>query len=162
MTPQELFGHAGTAAMAGWVVLVLAPRRWDALNAVPALLIPAGLSALYAALILRHFADAPGGYGSLADVAALLSGEWMLLAGWVHYLAFDLAIGAVMARRMDGAGLSRIVQAPILASIFLFGPLGFLLALVASGAMRPPAFAHRLGALRSSAIPATERTHALA
>lgn len=137
MTPQDLFGHAGTAAMAGWAVLLLAPRRWEALNAVPAVLIPAALSALYAVLILRHFADAPGGYGSLADVAALLSAEWMLLAGWVHYLAFDLAVGAATARRMDGAGLSRIVQAPILLAIFLFGPLGFLLALLAISAMRP-------------------------
>lgn len=88
------------AATAGWTVLVLAPRRWPALNAVPALVIPAGLSALYAALVLRHFAGAGGGFGTLADVAELLSGSWMLLAGWVHYLAFDLMVGAWSARRL--------------------------------------------------------------
>lgn len=136
MIPDELFGHAGAVAMTGWAILLLAPRRWPALNVVPAFVLPGALSALYAALILRHFAEAGGGYGSLAQVSTLLSGEWMLLAGWVHYLAFDLAIGAVMARRMDDAGLSRVVQAPILASILLFGPAGFLGALLANGALR--------------------------
>ena len=138
MTPEDLFGLAGMAAMAGWTVLVLAPRRWRALNALPAFVIPAGLSALYAALVLRHFAGAGGGFGSLAEVAELMSDPWVLLAGWVHYLAFDLAVGAWSARRMDAAGLHRLVQAPILLTVFLFGPVGFLLALLAIGAMRVP------------------------
>ena len=139
MTPDDLFGLAGMAAMAGWTVLVLAPRRWAALNAFPALVIPTGLSALYAALVLRHFAGAGGGFGSLSEVAELMSDPWVLLAGWVHYLAFDLVVGAWSARRMDAAGVSRLVQAPLLLTIFLFGPAGFLLALLAIGAMRLPA-----------------------
>lgn len=160
MMPQELFGYAGTAAMLGWLVLLLAPRRWPALNAVPYLVIPAGLSALYAVLVLRHFAGAEGGYGSLSDVAALFSNEWMLLAGWVHYLAFDLAIGAVMAHRMDSAALSRIVQAPILLSIFLFGPAGFLLAMLATGAMRLPYLPRPI--FQRSTTLYEERSHVLA
>jgi hypothetical protein len=43
-----------------------------------------------------------------------MSDRWALLAGWVHYLAFDLFVGAVMAARMDRAGVGRLVQAPIL------------------------------------------------
>ena len=154
MTPDDLFRFAGMAAMAGWAVLVLAPRRWTALNALPALFIPAGLSALYAALVLRHFAGAGGGFGSLAEVAELMSDPWVLLAGWVHYLAFDLVAGAWCARRMDVAGLHRLVQAPLLLTIFLFGPAGFLLALLAVGAMRVPA------PLRLPSVPETR--HVLA
>ena len=154
MTPDDLFGLAGMAAMAGWTVLVLAPRRWAALNAFPALVIPAGLSALYAALVLRHFAGAGGGFGSLAEVAELMSDPWVLLAGWVHYLAFDLVVGASSARRMDAAGVSRLVQAPLLLTIFLFGPAGFLLVLIVAGAMRLPAL------LRLPSFP--ENRHVLA
>lgn len=144
MTPEALFGLAGTLVLPGWAILILAPRRWRWLNAVPQIAIPAMLSALYAALVLTHFSAAGGGYGSLADVRQLLSTEWMLLAGWVHYLAFDLIIGAWAAARMDRAGVDRLVQGFVLPVIFLFGPLGFVLALLIEGGVRP---------LRLAAVP---------
>ena len=48
----------------------------------------------------------------------------MLLAGWVHYLAFDLFIGGWIAVEADKIGLNRIVQAPILLATFMLGPIG--------------------------------------
>ena len=44
----------------------------------------------------------------------------------MHYLAFDLAIGAIMARRTFDEGLPRLVLIPILPLTFLFGPVGWL------------------------------------
>ena len=82
---------------------------------------------------------AGGGYGSLMQVRTLLSGDEMLLAGWTHFLAFDLVVGALIAERMDRAGIGRLLQAPLLASIFMFGPLGMLLALLTELAARPAA-----------------------
>lgn len=128
MTPDLLFSHVGTAAMAGWALLILGPRRFVWLNAVPLWIIPAGLSAVYAALVFSRFAGTGGGFDSLDGVATLMSDRWVLLAGWVHYLAFDLFVGAVMAARMDRVGVGRLVQAPILLSTFMLGPLGFLIA----------------------------------
>jgi hypothetical protein len=69
---------------------------------------------------------AEGGYGSLEDVGKLFANSWLLLAGWVHYLAFDLAIGSVIARRTADQGLPRFILVPILPLTFLFGPIGFL------------------------------------
>ena len=141
MTPDDLFSYVGMAAMAGWVLLVLGPRRFDWFNAIPLWIIPAGLSAVYAALIFSRFSGTGGGFDTLDKVALLLSDRWALLAGWVHYLAFDLFVGAVMAARMDRAGVSRLVQAPILLSTFMLGPLGFLIAALTElglrGAMLP-------------------------
>jgi hypothetical protein len=128
MAPELLFSHVGTAAMAGWALLILGPRRYAWFNAIPLWIIPAGLSAVYAALILSRFSGMGGGFDSLENVAILMSDRWALLAGWVHYLAFDLFVGAVMAARMDRAGVGRLVQAPILLSTFMLGPLGFLIA----------------------------------
>lgn len=128
MTPDLLFSHVGTAAMAGWALLILGPRRYAWFNAIPLWIIPAGLSAVYAALIFSRFSGMGGGFDSLENVAILMSDRWALLAGWVHYLAFDLFVGAVMAARMDRASVGRLVQAPILVSIFMLGPLGFLIA----------------------------------
>ncbi len=138
MSADELFSLSGALALAGWVVLLFAPRGRLWLDLVPFLLIPAGLSLLYGGLVLAHFAASGGGYGSLDAVRLLFGSDWMLLAGWVHYLAFDLIVGAVMAGRMDRAGVMRLVQVPVLLCIVLFGPLGVVLALVTEGALRLP------------------------
>lgn len=128
MTPELLFSHVGTAAMVGWVMLILGPRRFAVFNAVPLWIIPAGLSGVYAALVFSRFSGMGGGFDTLANVAVLLADDWTLLAAWVHFLAFDLFIGAVMARRMDRVGVDRLVQTPILISTLMLGPLGFLIA----------------------------------
>ena len=128
MPPDVLFSHVGTAAMAGWAMLILGPRRFAWFNAIPLWVIPGGLSTVYALIVLSRFAGAEGGFDSLASVALLMGQDWPLLAGWVHFLAFDLFVGAVMAARMDRAGVSRVVQAPVLFATFMLGPLGFLIA----------------------------------
>jgi len=47
-------------------------------------------------LMLSNFSSSPAGanVNSLAGVAAVLSVPELLLAGWIHYLAFDLFVGA--------------------------------------------------------------------
>lgn len=136
MNPEQMFGLANLVALPGWAILALAPRRWPLLNMVPAIVIPLALSALYAGLMLSSFADASGGFGSLAEVRLLFSQDVMLLAGWVHYLAFDLIVGSLMAVRLDQMAISRLIQAPILITIFLFGPVGVLLTLLMRAALR--------------------------
>lgn len=143
MTPEAVFGITGTPAILGWAILIFGPRRFAMLNAVPQLLIPLGLSALYAVLVLTHFSEPGGGFGSLADVRQLFTSDWVLLAGWVHYLAFDLAVGAYLSARMDRAGIRRLLQAPILVTTFLFGPIGLVLALLTEAALLIPAPADR-------------------
>ena len=129
MNPDLVFSLANAAVLPGWLILMFAPRRWPLLNAVPSLIIPIGLSVLYTAFVLTHFAEAGGGYGSIAEVRQLFASDAVLTAGWIHYLCFDLFIGAVMAIRMDRAGINRVIQAFILPAIFLFGPLGLLVAI---------------------------------
>lgn len=128
MPPEALFSYASTAAMAGWALLILGPRRFDWFNAIALWVIPAGLSTVYGLIVLSRFAGVGGGFDSLASVATLMADDWALLGGWVHFLAFDLFVGAVMAGRMDRVGMSRVVQGPILLAIFMFGPFGFFIA----------------------------------
>jgi len=128
MTPEDINSLASSTVMLGWAMLILGPRRFAAFNAVPMWIIPALLSAVYAAIVFSRFSGIGGGFDSLANVAILMSNEWALLAGWAHFLAFDLFVGAVMAARMDRVSVSRLVQAPILGTTFMLGPLGFLIA----------------------------------
>ena len=128
MPLEQVFSLSGSLAMLGWLVLILAPRRWPLLNAVPGLVVPLILSVFYAAYILAFFASSGGGYGTLAEVRQLFTLDELLLAGWIHYLAFDLMVGGFLASRMDRLGIHRAVQAPVLFSTFMFGPIGVLLA----------------------------------
>jgi hypothetical protein len=77
-----------------------------------------------------------GGFGSIAEVRTLFMSDPVLVAGWGHYLAFDLLIGTLLADRLDRAGVTRWLQAPVLLLTFMFGPAGWLLGLATEAAAR--------------------------
>jgi hypothetical protein len=131
MTPELMFSLSGTVALVGWISLAAGILLRNALlrDTMAGLAIPLALSAAYAVLILVFWWTAEGGFDSLANVQKLFTSPWVALAGWIHYLAFDLAIGALLARKIMAAGLSRLFLIPILPLAFLFGPIGFLLGL---------------------------------
>ncbi|NJS37937.1 MAG: DUF4281 domain-containing protein [Rhodobacteraceae bacterium] len=124
--PHSLFQLTGPLAMLGWLALALAPLAPRLANAVAALAIPALLSVAYTALILVHWSDAPGGFDSLANVMALFTHPAVALAGWVHYLAFDLFVGAWITRTARAERIHHLLILPCLVLTFLFGPAGFL------------------------------------
>lgn len=126
MTPDTLFQLTGPLAMLGWLALALSPIAPRIADIAAALVIPALLSVAYTALILVHWSDAPGGFGSLAEVMALFTDPYVALAGWLHYLAFDLLIGAWITRTARAEGVPHLLILPCLALTFLFGPAGFL------------------------------------
>lgn len=128
MTPETIFSLAGYTAMAGWAALAAGIAFNSALlrDQIAGRLIPALLALPYAILIVLFWAGSAGGFDSLDNVARLFANLWLLLAGWVHYLAFDLAIGTIIARRAFDERLPRLALIPILPLTFLFGPIGWL------------------------------------
>lgn len=88
--------------------------------------IPIALSLGYVILLLVFPSEGDGGFGSLADVKNLFSNPSAMLAGWVHFLAFDLLIGSWMCRTARNDGLTFWFVAPCLPLTFLFGPAGFV------------------------------------
>ena len=126
MTAEQVFSIANAIALLSWVLLAILPRqRWVA-TFVTGAAVPGLLAATYAVLIASHW-GAPGGFTSLAAVATLFSNPWMLLAGWVHYLAFDLLIGTWEVRDARERGVSHWLVLPCLFLTFMFGPAGWLL-----------------------------------
>ncbi|BDG70614.1 ABA4-like family protein [Roseomonas fluvialis] len=126
MPAEALFSAANTLALAGWLVLVAAPRRRWAHWHVAGVGIPVALALLYAVLLATHAPGAEGGFSTLAGVRALFARDGLLLAGWVHYLAFDLFIGAWMCRRATQEALAWWQVYPALPLTFLAGPVGLL------------------------------------
>ena len=127
MTAATVFSLASSTAMAGWLLLILAPR-WGALISFIRFGLIGALSLTYAVLVFVYFFRIEGGgFGSIAEVRALFMSDPVLVAGWVHYLAFDLFIGTWIAVEADKRGYNRLLQAPMLVATFMFGPLGLLL-----------------------------------
>lgn len=133
MTVEQAFELCNLAALISWLALIFAPRvrfvreaiRWGTISA---------LSALYAVLIAVFFFRVEGGgFTSLSAFQTLFSDRYVALAGFVHYLAFDLFVGLWIAERADAVGISRLIQAPVLVATFFFGPLGFVLFQAISG-----------------------------
>ena len=126
MTAEQLFSILNLVTMAAWLPLVFMPRaRWSA-SVVP-LAVPALLAASYAVLVVSTFGRSEGGFSSLAGVRTLFDNPWGLLAGWIHYLAFDLFIGGWEVRDSQRRGIPHLLVVPALAITFLFGPAGLLL-----------------------------------
>jgi ABA4-like protein len=126
MTPDHVFSLANLLALSGWILLIALPRqRWVANVAVWA--ISGVLAAGYVLIVATHWIGSSGGFSSLPDVAALFANPWLLLAGWIHYLAFDLFVGSWEVRDARERGVPHLMVVPCLVMTFLFGPAGWLL-----------------------------------
>lgn len=130
MTPELLFGATSQLAMVTWGLMLLFPRRPVITNVLAGIVAPVVFGAVYVVLILTWWWSADGGFSSLAEVARLFSNPWLLLAGWVHYLAFDLLVGRWELRDAQRRGVPYCMVVPCLVLTFLFGPGGWLLYLL--------------------------------
>ena len=131
MTPDLVFTICSNVAVVGWILIILRPRwRWTA-RLVCAVILPGLLGIVYTYLILAYLGDALGGFGSLDDVSILFQNRHALLAGWIHYLAFDLFIGCWEIRDAQSIGLPHLLVVPCLVLTFLLGPIGLILYLTA-------------------------------
>jgi hypothetical protein len=127
MSAEQIFSAANFVALCGWLLLIVLPGKKWVSHVVSGAAIPAALAVLYIAIIATNLHGSEGGFSSLADVALLFSNPLLLLAGWVHYLAFDLFIGSWEVRDARRRGLSHWYVVPCLIPTFLFGPAGWLM-----------------------------------
>jgi hypothetical protein len=136
VSPEQLFSLCGTLVLPGWLLLVFLPRwKWTARLVCP-VLIPLLLALLYLWLVATTFGRTPGGFGSLAEVSLLFQNPRALLAGWIHYLAFDLFVGSWEVRDSRRVGLHHLLVVPCLVLTFLFGPVGLLLYFILRASLR--------------------------
>ena len=130
MDPERIFSLASAAVMPGWLVLVFLPRWRHGARLIVGVLIPALLGVLYTVLLLGNISGSDGDFGSLAGVQSFFANPWLLLAGWVHYLAFDLFVGVWEVRDAQRVGVPHLVVVPCLAATLMAGPAGLLLYLL--------------------------------
>jgi hypothetical protein len=121
----QIFSIVNPLALVGWLLLALFPRRSWALLIAGSVL-PLLLSSVYVLIVVLFWGQSQGGFSSLDAVSQLFQNRWLLLAGWVHYLAFDLFVGSWIAKDAEIRGIPHFWVLPVLALTFLFGPAGWL------------------------------------
>lgn len=138
ISPDTLFLVLNYAVLPFWALLIFLPvfKLTDAL--VHSVAVPLILGVTYAWLLASAlWGGAPvpegAGFGSLDGVAKLFSVKQALVAGWAHYLVFDLFVGAWEARDAQRVGLNHFILVPCLLLTLLVGPIGLLVYILARG-----------------------------
>ena len=128
-TLETIFSICGMIAMVGWLGLILVPRIGFARDWIAPVIAPLAIAVVYIYLMITSAGLAPegGGFGSLAGVQTLFTVPQMLLAGWIHYLAFDLFVGAWEVRDAQERKIPHLLVIPALIATFLAGPGGLAL-----------------------------------
>lgn len=119
-----------------WALLILAPHWTPGPKLVAGVAVPALLGAVYVALLAMGAGAVftggaeggigGGGFDTLEGVMRLFTSPVAVLTGWVHYLAFDLFVGAWEVRDSRRRGVPHVLVAPCLVLTLMLGPTGLL------------------------------------
>ena len=131
ITLAKLFKITNYSALLGWAVLIILPNWEHGQTLVIGILITL-LCIVYCYLVFlgkRH--DDPtvkyrGNFKSLKGVINLFKSPRVVLAGWIHYLAFDLMVGIYILNDAAKYGISHWLLIPSLLLSLMFGPAGLL------------------------------------
>src|SRR6185436_277753 len=125
MDPAQLFEIVNLLPMPIWLLWMAAPSSQLSRTVARAIWPWVILAAAYAAFIAIAIVDSggfdPSAFGSLAGVMQLFDSRWATLAGWTHYLCFDLFVARWIMNDAPDAGYW---LSPILFLTLMFGPVG--------------------------------------
>jgi|SRR6516164_2928876 hypothetical protein len=130
MTPSSIFQLCSTIALVGWVILIFMPFWLNSDKFIIGIIVTL-FCIVYTWLVVSnfHFPDFKK-FNSLDGVMQLFTQPPIVVAGWVHYLAFDLMTGIFIKRNALKFGISHWLLVPCLFFTFMLGPIGLLLYLL--------------------------------
>ena len=130
--PLELvFKSTNLIVLPFWLLLLVAPRSSWTRRLVHSPVVVLLMAPMYAYLLF--------GYGSIPEemnfrslygVMVGFSVPHVVMAGWIHYLVFDLFIGAWEVRDAIRRDIPHWLVFPCLIGTLLAGPIGLLLYLI--------------------------------
>ena len=130
MSADILFSLCNAIALAGWIILLLLPFWFHSDKFILGIIIML-LCLVYAWLLFHSFSLSHiRQFGSLPGVMELFDNRTIMVAGWVHYLAFDLLAGIFIKRNAIKHNIPHWMVMPCYVLTLLFGPMGILLYLL--------------------------------
>lgn len=127
MNASSIFQFGNSFILLGWILLIFAPN-WKLTQSIILNGIIVLFAAIYSFLILKDIGDFKAdSFSTLANVKELFQNDNAVAAGWFHYLAFDLFVGAYIVRTAKKLNISRWWATLALPFTFMFGPMGYLI-----------------------------------
>ncbi len=137
MSPDTLFPILNYAVLPAWLLLALLPHHRFTQLIVHAIWVPLLLGPFYIWALFFGPPPAEGAsFGSLEGVMLLFQSPMAVLGGWIHYLVFDLFIGAWIVRDARRQGINHWLTVPLLFVTLMAGPAGLMLYLLLRLAMK--------------------------
>lgn len=127
MSAETAFAVASFGVMPAWALLVFAPRwKWTR-RLVQAIWLPLLLGLAHSGLLFLVASPPEGANAATLEGAVLLFRDpWTTVVCWIHYLAFDLFVGAWEVRDAVRRKLPHWAVAPCVVLTWLMGPMGLL------------------------------------
>jgi Domain of unknown function (DUF4281) len=127
MNASSIFSFGNSFVLLGWILLIFLPKwrhtQTIILNGMIVL-----FALIYAYLLLKDIGSfSVDSFSTLANVKALFQNDNAVAMGWIHYLAFDLFVGAYIVKKSQQLQISRWLYTLTLPFTFMFGPVGYLL-----------------------------------
>ena len=131
---EPVFYACNYGVLIGWALLVLAPRWSGTRRVVSSALVPLLFGAAYALILFTDRDGSPeGSFLTIEGIVAIFESPQTVAAAWIHYLIFDLFVGAWITRDAARREIPHLAVVPFLALTLLFGPVGLLGYLVLRG-----------------------------
>jgi hypothetical protein len=132
-----IFSICNSAVLPGWLLLIVLPKWKWTLALISTVIIPFVLGLVYVGLFISQASNFPegGGLGSLEALIITFANPYILTAAWIHYLAFDLFVGAWEVGDAQKQGISHWLVIPCLVLTFMAGPTGLALYFILRFAM---------------------------
>ena len=132
---SNIFKISTFIALIGWIILAVLPT-WALGESIVVSIVVALLCFVYVYLVflgrkhdeLGH--RVKGGFFSLKGIVNLFKTPRIVLAGWIHYLAFDLMVALYIVTDAAHYDISHWLLLPCLFMTLMFGPAGLLLYLL--------------------------------
>lgn len=120
-----MFTSINLVALPVWAVWILLPNSRAARALADTLVPQIVLAILYLGCVAMSATEPTEGasFASLEGVMAVFDGRWATVAGWTHYLCFDLFVGRWIVREAPEMGWAR---SPFLLLTLMYGPIGLL------------------------------------
>ena len=126
MSPEKVFRAVNLIAILPWLMMMILPKTDITKTVINSNVFPLVLALVYGFYIITTFGKSGGNFMTLVGVEKLFSKREVLLAGWVHYLVFDLFVGAWEWRDALENNISHWILVPCLLLTLMFGPVGYL------------------------------------
>jgi hypothetical protein len=127
MNATSIFSFANSFVLLGWILLIFLPK-WKHTQTIILNGMILLFSILYSYLLLKGIGSFNvDSFSTLANVKTLFQDDTAVAMGWIHYLAFDLFVGAYIVKKSQQLQISRWLYTLPLPFTFMFGPVGYLL-----------------------------------